>query len=120
MNEIYDYIDNPAELFNDWKIEFICDGIAKEILGFDPDATTAEGRRDIKYMAYKIERTKLEINIATKNLIEDQLIEMALTHEDVEEIELRAIYANKRLSLMIDKIMRPLTELDKYEENEDE
>ena len=101
---------NAIELFSDQKsIEALLSEIEKQAKDFDPDTTTATGRKEIASQAHKVSRSKVVIDAAGKELTE----EWAKKKKVVDECRklARDFCDNLR-----DEIRQPLTEYEAEEE----
>lgn len=102
--------DNPAIVLADRaKRDDLFAHIKREIAAFEPDLSTATGRKEIKSLAYKITRTKTAIDDAGKKLNEQ-------ARAQINAVDAARREAREELTKLAESVRRPLSEWEAAEE----
>ena len=111
MNDIATIVEtNPVAVLIDTKTySQFYQHIKAEVDAFEPDLSTASGRKQIASMAYKVTRTKTAIDAAGKKLNEDARAQINKVDE-----QRRKIRAD--LDALSELVRKPLTEWEQAEE----
>ena len=91
----------PLEIFTKDGITPVLEIIKKEVAKFEPDITTEKGRKEIKAMARKINRTKTTLDDMGKELVSDWKSKSKLVDESRKKLrdELDALKMEKQKPL---------------------